>query len=49
MQQLGYQLSADGVFGPKTLAVVTAFQKRAGLAVDGVIGPATWAAAWATK
>ncbi|MEU7863480.1 peptidoglycan-binding domain-containing protein [Nonomuraea sp. NPDC049141] len=49
MKQLGYELAADGVFGPKTLAVVKTFQRKASLAADGVIGPSTWAAAWSTK
>jgi peptidoglycan hydrolase-like protein with peptidoglycan-binding domain len=49
MAALGYELTADGVFGAKTLAVVKAFQKRADLTADGVIGPKTWAAAWSSK
>lgn len=37
-------LGVDGVFGPKTLAKVKAFQKSKGLAVDGVVGSDTWSA-----
>lgn len=32
---------ADGVFGPKTLAAVIAFQRSLGLQVDGLVGPQT--------
>lgn len=38
----GFQLKADRVFGPKTLAAVKAWQKQNGLKVDGVVGWATW-------
>ena len=34
----------DGVFGPGTLAAVTAFQRSEGLVPDGVVGPRTGAA-----
>ena len=41
----GYSPGAvDGIFGPKTLAAVQAFQRAMGLAVDGIAGPKTWAA-----
>lgn len=33
----------DGLYGPKTAAAVTAYQKAKGLAVDGIVGPKTWA------
>lgn len=35
-------LVEDGVFGPKTLAAVIAFQEIFGLVSDGIIGPITW-------
>lgn len=34
----------DGVFGPRTLRAVRAFQWLAGIVVDGVVGPQTWTA-----
>jgi len=36
------QLTVDGVFGPRTLASVTAFQRQFGLNPDGIIGSITW-------
>lgn len=32
----------DGIFGPKSLAAIKAFQKSRGLAADGIVGPLTW-------
>jgi hypothetical protein len=37
-------LAVDGIFGPKTLARVKAFQAENDLVVDGIVGPKTWAA-----
>lgn len=37
-------LAVDGVFGDKTAAATTSFQKAQGLEADGIIGPKTWAA-----
>ena len=36
-------LTEDGVFGARTQASVTAFQRISGLNHDGVVGPLTWA------
>ncbi len=41
LRSLGYELDADGCFGPRTTAVVREFQTSAGLEVDGLVGPAT--------
>ena len=34
--------SVDGIFGSKTYAAVTAFQKANSLSVDGIVGKLTW-------
>jgi hypothetical protein len=39
-----HSVTVDGVYGPKTAAAVTAFQKDAHLETDGVVGAKTWKA-----
>ena len=44
LNALGYNSgSVDGIFGAKTYAAVTAFQKANNLGVDGIVGKLTWA------
>ncbi len=43
LKSKGYNVSADGQFGPKTKAAVIAFQRANGLGADGIVGAKTWA------
>ena len=36
-----YQGQADGVYSPRTVAAIKAFQRRNGLRADGILGPRT--------
>lgn len=38
---LGYPISVDGTYGPRTQAAVRDFQQRNGLEIDGIAGPDT--------
>ena len=38
----GYNLDVDGIFGKNTKAAVTDFQKKNKLAMDGIVGVETW-------
>lgn len=49
LTSLGYKLTADGIFGPKTEAAVKRFQRDKNLTVDGIVGPQTRAAIAAAK
>ena len=42
LQKLLGNLDVDGIWGPKTNAVVLGFQKRFGLDADCIVGPKTW-------
>jgi peptidoglycan hydrolase-like protein with peptidoglycan-binding domain len=44
LRNKGYNIAADGDFGPKTEAAVKKFQSSKGLVADGIVGPKTWAA-----
>lgn len=43
LNELGYHLAADGLYGPITEETVKHFQEKAGLQVDGIAGPITQA------
>jgi hypothetical protein len=42
----GWRITVDGIFGPKTQAVVRQFQDQVHVAMDGVVGPVTWDKLW---
>jgi peptidoglycan hydrolase-like protein with peptidoglycan-binding domain len=46
MAKRGWDIRADGVFGPQTQRVLTSFQAEKRLSVDGLLGPQSWTAAW---
>lgn len=46
MRKRGWTITADGVYGPASKSVATAFQREKRLTVDGKVGPQTWRAAW---
>lgn len=46
IQRGGWNIIADGWCGPKTDAVIRAYQRMVGLVVDGVVGPITWRSLW---
>ncbi len=41
---LGYDVIADGAFGPATAEAIKEFQKSCGITANGLIGPATYSA-----
>ena len=44
LARLGYDVAADGDFGPATAEAVKAFQVSRGLDADGLVGPTTYSA-----
>ena len=42
LSSYGYNLTADGIFGNKTLTAVKSFQSSKGLSADGIVGSLTW-------
>lgn len=42
LRNRGYNIAADGDFGPKTEAAVKDWQKRNALVIDGIVGKKTW-------
>ena len=44
LNQNGYTLDVDGIFGSKTQAAVKDYQQKNNLAVDGIVGTNTWGA-----
>jgi peptidoglycan hydrolase-like protein with peptidoglycan-binding domain len=47
MEDLGYDLTVDGLYGPESESVTRQFQEAQGLAIDGIVGPNTWEASFA--
>jgi len=51
MRQRGWQITADGAYGPQSRQVCLAFQREKriegfNIAVDGIVGPVTWRLSW---
>lgn len=42
LNALGYNLTIDGLIGPKSIEAIKDFQSHHGLAVDGLVGNNTW-------
>ena len=42
LNQQGYALDVDGIFGNKTRQAVRSYQKKNGLRLDGIVGEETW-------
>lgn len=49
LNNFGYNLKVDGVYGKLTASAVRDFQKKNGLKVDGAVGPKTYAVLTAKK
>lgn len=42
LNEKGYALDVDGIYGNKTQSAVKSYQQKTGLAVDGIVGNQTW-------
>ena len=42
LNEHGYDLDVDGIFGEKTQAAVRDYQEKYGLKLDGIAGKETW-------
>ena len=49
LNQRGYTLDEDGIFGEKTQAAVRDYQKKNNLLLDGIAGDETWGSLLSTK
>lgn len=49
LNQKGYNLTVDGIFGNNTLSAVKDYQKKSGLSVDGIVGVNTWGSLTSAK
>jgi lysozyme len=46
MQQRGWSIQVDGLYGAQSARICRQFQQEKGLQADGIVGAATWAAAF---
>lgn len=46
MEDRGWTITPDGLYGPRTATVAKKFQAEKGLSRDGLVGRKTWDAAW---
>lgn len=46
LKERDWNITADGIFGPKTDQIVRAYQDEKRLKVDGCVGRITWASIW---
>ena len=44
LNQQGFSLAVDGIFGAQTAATVRQYQQKMGLTIDGIVGVNTWGA-----
>ncbi|MCU0523436.1 MAG: peptidoglycan-binding protein [Elainella sp. Prado103] len=49
MQERGWKIAVDGMYGAHSAEVARQFQQEKGLTPDGIVGPETWAAAFSTR